>query len=654
MRLPLPFDYQMAMQAPSVAFLDETLRHGSPRRNQLGLPASVSGGFALTFDVTVGRTRYAVRCFHKQGNQLQQRYAAVADFVHTARLDFLVDVNYVHSGIRIGADILPIVRMPWVDGARLDDWIDDHLDRPSALNRVRRNIAAAATALRLHDAAHGDLQHGNILVLPDESIRLVDYDGMYLPALRHYGAAEQGHRNYQHPERAAQYEPSLDLFASHVIDLSLAALAHEPQLWKELNKNSGEGLLFSAEDFADPAGSPVFARLVQISELAEQVRRLRRACEVEFNVVPAALAGAATQAATRHRSGAERAWSAPVVIRAADRETLLAHQGDEATVVGRIVATNTIQRAGTITFLNFGNYRRGAFTVVAWERAHRDLVRTIGDPANLAGTWVCVTGLLSVYQKSGTITPQIELRNARSIRTVTALQAAAMLSNTPPRTQPPRPNTATTTSHIPPPTTPSATPYRPPPQSTTGSRSADLDDRLGKLYSSPTFSARLNNTGSTSATPRRPQTPNPTTGTPPRPSTPPPSSRPNRPPTQSPHPPVSSPSSQPPRRPAPQHVPTQPYYTNPPPTRTPPSQQWPQATTTPAVDATGLGVAALILALILGPIGLVIAVVALQRRPRRDDTDRVCAWIGLAIGSSWTLLCGCSLLSNLFTHTGTQ
>jgi hypothetical protein len=70
--------------------------------------------------------------------------------------------------------------------------------------------------------------------------------------------------------------------------------------------------------------------------------------------------------------------------------------------------------------------------IVAWERAHHDLIRTFGDPGSLANGWVSVTGLLSVYQRprSTTVTPQIELRNAQSIGPVTAAQAAAMLAAT--------------------------------------------------------------------------------------------------------------------------------------------------------------------------------------------------------------------------------
>ncbi|MBO4209499.1 protein kinase domain-containing protein, partial [Micromonospora echinofusca] len=513
MKLPQPIDYQMAIQTPAVAFLDPALRQCEPRRNPLGLPSPASGGFALTFDVRVRDQRYAIRCFHKSGNRRQERYSRVAEFIRGARLDFLVDVDYQEHGIRVGEKLFPIVRMQWVDGARLDDWIDDHLYQPAALNQVRRNIGAAVEALRRHGVAHGDLQHGNILVCADRSIRLVDYDGMYLPVLRQYGGVEQGNRNYQHPERVDEYDESLDLFAAAVLDLTLAALVEQPGLWQEFNQSSGERLLFSATDFADPGASPLFTRLAGIPALAEPTRRLRHACQVNLATVPAALAGTAGAATATGPRPATTAPGAPPVIQATDRAALLARQGDEVTVVGRVlnVSEKPNRRGGTITFINFGRYRTGSFTIIAWDRAGRDLTSTFGDPATkLSNQWVAVTGLLTVFQRSGSspLTPQVELRSARTLRVLTSAEAALLVATS--RlggAAGPAPSTPGPAATTPPATVPPRTPSAPPPAGPTGSGRTDpLDDRLGRLYSSPGFRARLNNPGAGPTGPTNPGT----------------------------------------------------------------------------------------------------------------------------------------------------
>ncbi|WP_238010309.1 hypothetical protein KZZ52_52945 [Dactylosporangium sp. AC04546] len=630
MRLPQPFDYKMALQAPTVSFLDEELRRCDPRRDPLGMPASVAGGFAVTFDVAVERHRYAVRCFYRQGNHLQQRYAAVAKFVRDSRLPFLVEVDYLDAGIRVGTDVYPVVRMPWVDGARLDDWIDDHLDDPHALNRVRRNIADAVAGLRGHDAAHGDLQHGNILVRPDGAVRLVDYDGMYLPALRGYGAAEQGHRNYQHPERRTQFDATLDLFAAHVIDLSLAGLIHEPGLWRELNKNNGEGLLFSAGDFADPGSSPAFARLAAIPPLAEPARRLHRACEAGFDGIAAALAGEPVSGSARGRSSARPGGPQPLVLQATDRAGLLAHQGDEATVVGRVLRTKTIQRTGTITFLNFGDFRRGAFTVVAWERGHRDLVRAFGSPEDLDGKWVSVTGLLSIFEKGGVRTPQIELPNARAVRVLTGAQATALLASA--ATAPGAATGASARAA----------------STAAGGPVAGLDDQLSQLYTSTGFTSRLGGaTGATAATPPAagPASPPPRQSTPPprRPTPPPRQPSTGRTPPGRPFSPPPGPSSAPPH--------SGPPYSGPPyggPSR-PTGPPWPGRTPAPHQrpdDFDGIGLIAVAAALFLGPAGLMVSVYAMSRERLRHPVDRVAGVVAIPISILWMLYCCCVGFNN--------
>ncbi|MEX5709164.1 DNA-binding protein [Parafrankia sp. FMc6] len=299
MKLPTLLDYQQAVQIPRLSFLDDQLRESVPRLTPLGMPAVATGGFALTFDVSLDGRRHAVRCFHRHSDNLELRYACIAEFVRSAALDFLVGVDYQPAGIRVRGHCWPIVRMEWIDGARLDDWVQEHLDRPAHLDRARLGLGFAVAELRRRGAAHGDLQHGNILVLPDTSVRLVDYDGMYLPGLSGLGASERGHRNYQHPDRSNQYDVTLDRFAEEVITVSLAALARNPGLWREFN--TGENLIFSAADFADPSASALFARLERMPGVAAAARRLRDACLVDFQDVPAVLDA---DALAPYRSGA--------------------------------------------------------------------------------------------------------------------------------------------------------------------------------------------------------------------------------------------------------------------------------------------------------------------------------------------------------------
>ena len=115
-------------------------------------------------------------------------------------------------------------------------------------------------SLRRSSIAHGDLQHGNIIVVNSE-IRLVDYDGMYVPGLAGKLSPELGQRNYQHPRRTEKdYGPNMDNFSSWVIYISLIALAVQPELWREC-KGGDDCLLLRKSDFETPNSSVFFRTL---------------------------------------------------------------------------------------------------------------------------------------------------------------------------------------------------------------------------------------------------------------------------------------------------------------------------------------------------------------------------------------------------------
>jgi hypothetical protein len=520
-------EYRQAVHLPQVAFLDDDLRRATPRLHPVyHLPAAASGGSAMTFDMTVDGSRFAVRCFHRPASHLQERYARVSDFVRKVNLDFLVDVRYLPDGIRVSGDVFPIVRMSWVDGTPLNLWIDDHVHQPSAIEHVRRQILGAVTSLLRLQAAHGDIQHGNILITTGNNVRLIDYDGMYLPSLRHLGASESGHRNYQHPDRGNAYDESLDLFTALLVDISLDAVAHEPSLWKEFN--TAENLLFSAEDFVRPEQSEVFSRLSRMPALAERVRRLKDACGANFGEVPAILSGT-TRPAARHTTPPahdmrpEPGPPAAVVAYANNRAQLLSHEGDEITVVGLVVGAKTLQDADT-TFINFGDHRRGAFTIVAWGRVSRDLRRQFNDIASLTGSWVSVAGVLDVYThpRRGTRTPQIELSRARALRIIDKTKAETLIGvaqRTTPSRPVPQPQRSAATQA--PATSTAATPTTtatssPPSQAHRGAPTFidDIQYRIGRLYSSPSFTSAVSSQQPSAGT----QPPPPPAPAPPNPS----------------------------------------------------------------------------------------------------------------------------------------
>ncbi len=284
MRLPDLVAYQAAVQHPSTAFMDPQLRAATVATSRLGLPRAVAGNFAVTYQLGDGSRRWAVRCFHREVSDRASRYAVISRSLARVPNGPLVPIEHIELGVRVGASWYPITKMRWLDGYPLNRVVESSLSRPGALLELERRFVELVADLRRRGIAHGDLQHGNVLVDDSSTLHLVDYDGMYVPGLKGRSASETGDPNYQHPRRSTQFDTELDNFASIVIVVALRALAASPSLWRTYN--TGDNLLFRRSDFADPSASPLFRELASIASVRELSERLAQASTEDYSRVP--------------------------------------------------------------------------------------------------------------------------------------------------------------------------------------------------------------------------------------------------------------------------------------------------------------------------------------------------------------------------------
>ncbi|HLL66903.1 MAG TPA: protein kinase [Micromonosporaceae bacterium] len=263
-RYPTGGDYVDALQYPARAFTDPQLRDGVVKADAWGLPEPVSGNFASVFQVAAtDGTRWAVKCFTRPVADQQRRYQAVSTALRQVRHPALVDFDYQPAGISINSHPYPLVKMRWIDAQGLLPWLENHRANAARVTSLAAQLAEIVSALEDAGVAHGDLQHGNLLVTPDTRLMLIDYDGMFVPALRGLPPTEKGLPNYQHPDRDDHhFGPGLDRFSAWVIYTSLIALTVEPTLWRNLRDPSDDTkILLAAADYADPANSPAFRAL---------------------------------------------------------------------------------------------------------------------------------------------------------------------------------------------------------------------------------------------------------------------------------------------------------------------------------------------------------------------------------------------------------
>lgn len=293
---PSQVEYQDALMNPRTCFFDLDLRDRMVRdRTPFGAPQPISGQFANVYrlDSPGGERARAVRLFLRAGGpERTVRYYALNTHLQSLAvpLPCMISFEYQEKGISVLGQQYPLVKMDWITGDTLNVWVERNLYNAAALARMAEQWQQMTLSLDAARIAHGDLQHGNILVEGEAGIlRLLDYDAVFVSSLSGLSGSENGHPSYQHPSRAAQI-PSLlqDRFSALVIYAALRALTVAPELWYRLD--NGDNLLFRREDFEDTSNSRAFSllktALLRAPETARVVEALRNACTGPVSVVP--------------------------------------------------------------------------------------------------------------------------------------------------------------------------------------------------------------------------------------------------------------------------------------------------------------------------------------------------------------------------------
>lgn len=404
MAYPAIDKYNEAVQKPQLAFVDPVLQKGQVASNAFGLPIALGGGFALTYTVSSSGKKFAVRCFHKEAKGLQERYAKISSTLATISNANFVGFQYQQSGIRVDGALYPVVRMDWADGETLGIWLENNFKNKAAVTQLLTGFRNLEKFLREKGIAHGDLQNGNVLV-DKGAVKLIDYDGLFVPGLPTGQGNELGHKHFQHPKRqGSDFGPNMDRFSFIAIDLSLRALAEKPGLFDK--HSNGENILFSAGDYLDPASSAVFADIRAIPSLANDVDAFAKICRAPIANVPSLedfLAGRNIPATVVSfpAPGQRPAAAGPAlyvgaydVIDASDYMAALRRVGDRVELVGKIIEVKEAKtRYGRpYVFVNFGSWKGSIVKLSIWSDGLKKLTRK--PDQSWVGQWISVVGLL--------------------------------------------------------------------------------------------------------------------------------------------------------------------------------------------------------------------------------------------------------------------
>ncbi|OOG66717.1 hypothetical protein B0E45_26120 [Sinorhizobium sp. A49] len=367
----------------------------------MGLPVALGGGFALTYSATASGKKYAIRCFHKEAKGLETRYADVAKALTGLTAPYFIGFEYQPSGVMVNGAKYPIVKMDWVEGDTLGSYLEDNYKDKTKLTWLAGEFDKLEQFLRSKGIAHGDLQNGNVLVGKD--VKLIDYDGLYVPAMARGQGTELGHKHFQHPKRTStDFGPDMDRFSFIVIDLSLRALMNDPKLFAK--HSNGENIILTANDFLDPVKSTAFADLKAIPSLTAQAESLAKICLSDISKVPSLedfrngrnipniILAARPVSQTRAAAAASYVGAFDVV----DGESytaMLAQVGNKIELVGRITKVHAAKtKYGTPYCFIFFNESKQGVRVNIWSEGLKKLASA--PTQSWVGTWLSVQGLV--------------------------------------------------------------------------------------------------------------------------------------------------------------------------------------------------------------------------------------------------------------------
>lgn len=217
-----------------------------------GEPIYSSGNFGVVFKVQIGDEFRALKCFTRQQQGREQAYATM----HTKlpQSSYLIEHQFIKEGILVLADdqfrAMPILLMEWIEGQTLGQALIRAAQERNKdlIQDLSKKFDDMAIWLISQDIAHGDLKPENILITKDQELRLVDYDGMYLPSMSGENQREVGTPSYQHPLRAQMpFSPAIDHYSIALLCLTLRCLAQAPELYAMFGNHSGALLFEPAE-----------------------------------------------------------------------------------------------------------------------------------------------------------------------------------------------------------------------------------------------------------------------------------------------------------------------------------------------------------------------------------------------------------------------
>ena len=267
MQYPLISEYVKAIQDAGDNL--DKLSYLTPILDDHGEPYRSSGAFAVVFKMQDKRTGkyYALKCFTEEQEGRADAYRQIADELDLLDSPYITSVKYMEKELFVDSqceeDEFPVLLMDWVDGETMEAYIAANYRNHSAMLMLSYRFGKMAAWLRTQSFSHGDIKPDNIIVRPDGSLTLVDYDGMFVPSMKGSQSPTIGTRDFSHPLRTVgDFDETIDDFSLASIALSLKAISMNSTLLDAYG--ASDRLLFSEKDYRTPSNSKVISALQEL------------------------------------------------------------------------------------------------------------------------------------------------------------------------------------------------------------------------------------------------------------------------------------------------------------------------------------------------------------------------------------------------------
>lgn len=283
------------MQYPLISEYIEAIRYAEDNFDKLsnlrpvlddnGNPVMSSGNFAVVFkmkDIETDKL-YAVKCFIREQEERQERYREIIKVLDEIKSPYFVSAHYYDNELFVDTTQddeteFPVLVMDWVDGLCLDEYMHSIKNDITKRESFAYKFQDFVCWLLPKHFAHGDLKPDNIIIDNNGYLKIIDYDGMYVPQMQGMKSREFGSANFRNPiKNELVFDKNIDVFPIVSILLSLNLIRENSNYFLELGQS--DRLMFTKYDYDDLCNSKSYLLtriswndgIIHLSDLMKQM-----------------------------------------------------------------------------------------------------------------------------------------------------------------------------------------------------------------------------------------------------------------------------------------------------------------------------------------------------------------------------------------------